>query len=243
MSRRVEPASDPFGRRTSGWNVTLEAVVFDFDGLMVDTEWAIYETSRVAFAEHGHELTVEAWATVVGINDDSDQGWWSGLLAAAGIEAFERERFDAVYSAQDRSNRDALPMLAGVEVLIDSLTSAGVPIGIASSSSLAWLDRHTLRLGVAERFGAIIGADTVGGVGKPAPDVYLRACADLCATPGRSVALEDSAHGVTAAKAAGMLAVAVPSRITRFNDFTHADLVVASLADLSVADIEALVSP
>ena len=73
----------------------------------------------------------------------------------------------------------------------------------------------------------------VGGVGKPAPDVYLRACADLGADPSRSVALEDSAHGVTAAKAAGMSVVAVPSHITRLNDFAHADLVVDSLAGTS----------
>ena len=113
-------------------------------------------------------------------------------------------------------------------MLVDSLVAAGVPIGVASSSSLEWLDRHLGRLGLRSRFAAVIGADLVGGVGKPAPDVYLRACADLGADPAQSVALEDSAHGVASAKAAGMAAVAVPSRITRFNDFTHADLVVDS---------------
>lgn len=220
--------------------MTLEAVVFDFDGLIIDSEWVIYETSRAAFAAHGHEVTVEAWATVVGINDETDQGWWSGLLAAAGIEGFERHDFEAAYAAQDRSNRDELPLLPGVEVLVDSLTAAGVPLGIASSSSLTWLDRHTGRLGLAKHFGAVVGADLVGGVGKPEPDVYLRACADLGADPAHSVALEDSAHGVTAARAAGMLAVAVPSRITRYNDFAHADLVVDSLTDLTVADLAGL---
>ena len=115
-------------------------------------------------------------------------------------------------------------------MLVDSLLAAGVPIGVASSSSLEWLDRHLGRLGLRSRFGAVIGADLVGGVGKPAPDVYLRACADLGADPAQSVALEDSAHGVASAKAAGMTAVAVPSRITRFNDFTQADLVVDSVA-------------
>ena len=89
-------------------------------------------------------------------------------------------------------------------------TAAGVPLGVASSSSVGWLERHLDRLGLLHRFGTLVGADLVGGVGKPAPDVYLRACADLGADPTRSVALEDSAHGVTAAKAAGMAAVAVP---------------------------------
>jgi HAD superfamily hydrolase (TIGR01509 family) len=221
--------------------VTLEAVVFDFDGLIIDSEWAIYETARAAFTVHGHDLTVEAWATIVGLGEDDDDLAWSTLLHAMGIDDLDRDAFSATHAAQERANRDALPLLPGVEVLVDSLTAAGVPIGVASSSSVGWLERHLGRLGLVQRFGAIVGADAVGGVGKPAPDVYLRACADLGAAPARSVALEDSGHGVTAAKAAGMVAVAVPSRITRHNDLTHADLVVGSLEDLSIDDLASIV--
>jgi len=229
-----------------GGPVTLGAVVFDFDGLMMDSEWAIYEAASVAFAAHGHGLEVAAWATVVGINDDVDASWWDRLCEAAGAVGFQRADFDAVY--EDGDARDAmraamlqLPALPGVEVLVDSLTSAGVPLGVASSSSTGWLERNLDRLGLLRRFGTLVGADAVGGVGKPAPDVYLRACADLGADPARSVALEDSAHGVTAAKAAGMPAVAVPSRITRFNDFGHADRVVESLEHVTIEDLAALV--
>jgi HAD superfamily hydrolase (TIGR01509 family) len=221
--------------------VTLEAVVLDFDGLIIDSEWLIFETACAAFAEHGHTLTIEAWSTIVGINDDTDDGWWARLCEASGVSGFDRSDYDAAYLAQPRPGRDDLPLLPGVAELVDELTVAGVPMGVASSSSRAWLDRHLTRLGVAERFGALIGADLVGGVGKPAPDVYLRACADLGARPARSVAIEDSAHGVAAARAAGMPTVAVPSRITRHNDFGHADLVVTSVADLDVACLAALV--
>jgi HAD superfamily hydrolase (TIGR01509 family) len=221
--------------------MSLDAVVFDFDGLIIDSEWAIYETAKLAFAVHGHDLSVAAWATIVGLGDD-DQLAWSTLLGAMGIEDFEMATFSATYAAQDRPDRDTLPLLPGVEVLVDSLTAAGVPIGVASSSSVGWLERHLDRLGLLHRFGTLVGADVVGGVGKPAPDVYLRACADLGADPHASVALEDSGHGVAAAKAAGMAAVAVPSRITRHNDLTRADLVVASLDSLSLADLEALVA-
>jgi HAD superfamily hydrolase (TIGR01509 family) len=221
--------------------VTLGAVVFDFDGLIIDSEWAIYETAKLAFAVHGHDLSVEAWATIVGLGDDDDELAWSTLLLAMGIDDFEMATYSATYAAQDRPNRDSLPLLPGVEVLVDSLTAARVPIGVASSSSVAWLERHLDRLGLLHRFGTLVGADVVGGVGKPAPDVYLRACADLGAHPRTSVALEDSGHGVTAAKAAGMVAVAVPSRITRHNDLTHADLVVDTLEDLSLSDLAALV--
>ena len=221
--------------------MTLQAVVFDFDGLIIDSEWVIFETARAAFEQHGHELTVEAWATIIGTNDRTDQEWWDTLCEASGISDFDQAMFDAAYEAQPRAGRDDLPALPGVAELIEALAAEGVALGVASSSSRSWLDRHLGRLGLIDRFGALVGADAVGGVGKPAPDVYLKACADLGAAPPRSVAIEDSAHGVTAAKAAGMAAVAVPSQITRFNDFTHADLVVASVADLDVDRLRSLV--
>lgn len=223
--------------------MTPDAVVFDFDGLIIDSEWVIFETALRAFAAHGHELSIEAWSTIVGTNDDHDPLWWDRLCAACGVEGFDRSRFEAAYEAQDRSNRDGLPALPGVTELVAELAAAGIPLGIASSSSRAWLDRHVDRLGLDAHFATLVGADLVGGVGKPAPDVYLKACADLGADPARSVALEDSAHGATAAKAAGMRVVAVPSQITRFNDFSHADLVVASLTDVTLATLAHLVPP
>lgn len=218
----------------------IDAVVFDFDGLILDTEWAIFESARTAFEAHGHTLSVEAWSTIIGTNSDNDASWWERVCEAAGITGFELEHFEAVYAVQDRSSRDHLPALPGVIELVEELATARVPLGIASSSSRAWLDRHISRLDLAPHFGTLVGSDLVGGVGKPAPDVYLRACADLGADPTRSVALEDSAHGATAAKAAGMTVVAVPSPITRFNDFAHVDLVVESLHDLTLAVLEEL---
>jgi len=221
----------------------LEAVIFDFDGLILDTEWAIYESAKTAFEVHGHTLSIEAWSTIIGTNSDEDDAWWIQVCDAAGVSGFELAHFEVAYEAQDRSSRDRLPALPGVVELIGELVGADVPLGIASSSSRAWLDRHIGRLQLGQHFGTLVGSDVVGGVGKPAPDVYLRACADLGADPTGSVALEDSAHGATAAKAAGMAVVAVPSRITMYNDFAHADLVVDSLLDLDVARLDALVTP
>lgn len=228
--------------------MTLEAVVFDFDGLVMDSEWVIYEAARAAFATHGHDLSVAAWATVVGINDEHDPTWWDQLCAAAGIAGFDRAAFDGVFEAGAerevmRARMLDLPALPGVGPLVEALAAVGVGLGVASSSSTGWLERNLDRLGLLHRFDTLVGADVVGGVGKPAPDVYLRACGDLGVAPARAVALEDSAHGVSAAKAAGMGAVAVPSRITRHNDFPHADLVVGSLSELTVATLAALVAP
>lgn len=218
----------------------LQAVVFDFDGLIVDTEWPIYETSAATFAELGHELPLERWAAIVGLSD-GESGWYDVLSEQMGLTV-PRAEFDERYFAQDRSNRDTLPVLPGVVDLLDGLDAAGVPAGIASSSSVEWLERHLGRLGLLDRFQVLAGVDRVGGVGKPAPDSYLLACAELDADPARSVALEDSAHGMAAALAAGMVAVAVPTRITRFTSFDGAHRVVETLAGLTVGDLDQLVA-
>jgi HAD superfamily hydrolase (TIGR01509 family) len=217
----------------------LGAVVFDFDGLIVDTEWSIYEMAAATFAGFGIELEVPVWATIVGLADASD--WWSVLCEAQGWR-IDRDEWWRRYRAMDRSFRDGLPALPGVAELLGALEEAGVPRGIASSSDREWIEGHLGRLGLLDRFDTIAGVDRTGGVGKPAPDVYLLACTDLGAEPSRAVAIEDSGHGLAAAKAAGMAAVAIPSRITRHTDLSAADLTVGSLAELAVADLEALVA-
>ena len=93
--------------------------------------------------------------------------------------------------------------------LLDGLEAAGVPAGSRRARHREWIDGHLGRLGLLDRFATVAGVDRTG-VGKPAPDVYLLACADLGADPARSVAVEDSAHGIAAAKAAGLFCVAVP---------------------------------
>jgi putative hydrolase of the HAD superfamily len=222
-------------------SVGLDAVVFDLDGLIIDSEWAIFETAVAAFAAHGHELTMEAWSVVVGTHDNDDDTAWDRLCDAVGV-TFAKEDYVAAYEAQDRSNRDRLPALPGVRELVAALGEAGVPIGVASSSTLPWVERHIERLELHTHFGTLVGREVVGNVGKPRPDVYLHACAVLGAEPSRSVALEDSHHGVASAKAAGMRAVAVPSRLTSIHDFTAADLVVGSLTELDVPTLAGLVT-
>jgi HAD superfamily hydrolase (TIGR01509 family) len=214
----------------------LDAVVFDFDGLIVDTETPIYEASRAALEGLGHRLSVEAWATVVGHGDEDS---FAALCRALDAEV-DRDAFDAGYQAQDRSWRDRQPVLPGVVDLLDALAADGVPCGIASSSPMAWIDGHLVRLGLRDRFATIASVDRVGGRAKPAPDAYLLACADLGAHPARSVAIEDSAPGTMAAHAAGLKVVAVPSHITRHTDTSRADLTVASVAELTPAALAAL---
>lgn len=212
-----------------------DAVVFDFDGLILDTETPIYRASADALARLGHDLSVEAWATVVGHGDEDS---FSALCRAVGSD-LDREAFDTAYAAQDRSWRDTQPALPGVVELLDALDVAGVPCAIASSSPASWIEGHLDRLGLGDRFEAIASEDRVGGRAKPAPDTYLLACHDLGVDPARAVALEDSAPGIAAALAAGLTVVAVPSSITRHTDLSAAHATVPSLEHLTLAELGA----
>ena len=214
-----------------------DAVVFDFDGLIVDTETPIFHASQTVLAGLGHEISVEAWATVVGLGDDDS---FAALCRAVGAD-LDRSAYELAYRAQDKSWRHTQPALPGVVALLDELGAAGVACGVSSSSPTEWIESHLGRLGLRDRFDTIASVDRVGGRSKPAPDSYLLACRDLAAKPARTVALEDSAHGIAAALSAGLMVVAVPSHITRHTDLSAAHLTVGSLADISLADLTALV--
>ena len=213
-----------------------DAVVFDFDGLIVDTETPIFQASQIAVASLGHQIGVEAWATVVGLGDDDS---FAALCRAIGAD-LDRTAYEMAYRAQDKSWRHTQPALPGVITLLDELRAAGVACGISSSSPAEWIEDHLGRLGLRDRFGTIASVDRVGGRAKPAPDSYLLACQDLAANPARTVALEDSAHGIAAALAAGLMVVAVPSHITQHTDLSAAQLTVGSLEDIALADLAAL---
>jgi len=215
---------------------TLGGVVFDFDGLIVDSEMPIFEMSRAALAEMGHAIDIEAWSSVVGLGDADSH---AALCSAVGADV-DRDEFDALYQRQDRRWKDHLDPLPGVVDLLADLAGAGVPCAVASSSSSGWVVGHLERLGLDGFFAAVATSDRVGGRTKPAPDLYVMACRELDVNRSSAVALEDSAHGVTAALTAGLSVVAVPSAITVHTDLSAAHRVVRSLEEVTVADLEGL---
>ena len=218
----------------------MKAVVFDFDGLICDSEWPIYEMAATAFRQFEVTLEPSLWADVVGLADD-DHDWFARICERTGA-AIDRTEFDRCYRARDRSWRDRMEPMPGVVDLIADIAERGVPRGIASSSTSQWVEEHLLRMGLRDRFDAIVGFDHTG-VGKPAPDVYVAVCKELGVEPADALALEDSAHGVAAAKAAGMWCIAVPNRITVHNIFTLADgVATGGLAGLTFPDLLALLS-
>lgn len=216
----------------------IEAVVFDFDGTIFDSETPIFRASAAALAEMGLNLTIEGWATVVGHGEDDS---YRALCAAVGAP-FDRTEFEARYDAQDRSWRDTLPALPGVRELVQELVAAAVPLGIASSSPASWVEHHLDRLGLRDAFTVVATRDRVDGRSKPDPASYRFAVQHLGAHPARSVAIEDSRPGITAALGAGLTVVAVPSEITVHTDLSGAHHTVASVADLDLAGLSALLA-
>jgi HAD superfamily hydrolase (TIGR01509 family) len=209
----------------------FRAAVFDFDGVICDTEWPEFEATRRAFAEQGVALTVDDWAHTIGHSWDAV---WVDLRARHG-----HLDLDALRGARKAIHRELIaeqPVLPGVVDLLDEADSLGIALLVASNSDHAWVDGNLRRLGLRDRFRSLHTIDTVTR-GKPAPDPYLAACAAVGADPRRSIAIEDSSTGVASAVAAGLFTIAVPHDLTASHDVSAADLVVSTLVGLSLSSL------
>jgi HAD superfamily hydrolase (TIGR01509 family) len=214
--------------------VTLAAIVFDFDGLILDTEWSVYRSIAEIYSDHGHELDIEWWRSIVGTVGGDD---WSARLESLVGEALDHRALNERARERHHELIAVMHPLPGVAELVDAAHAEGVRLAVASSSSTSWVEHHLTRIGLHARFDALCGRDVVGGRGKPDPGVYLAALHAVGVAAADAVAIEDSPHGVAAAKAAGIACVAVPNRITAPGDFSAADLVVDSVAALTLAEL------
>ena len=214
------------------------SVVLDFDGLFLDTEWCEYRTVADVFAAHGTELSLDLWLTFIGTTDHPH---WADVLEEQLGHAIDRPEWVPARRLAAVECARKLELLPGVGLLLDQLDEAGVRYGVASSSPADWVELHLGERGLLDRLATVVTGDEVH-LTKPDPALYRLACERMGVDPANAVALEDSVHGVTAAKAAGMWAVAVPSYLTQGMDFSHADLRVASCLELDVPRLAALVA-
>jgi HAD superfamily hydrolase (TIGR01509 family) len=216
----------------------VRALVFDFDGLILDTETPEFTVWNQIFAEHGVEMPSDYWIQVIGRGAEQQIERPPELLTRltgsyVETESARLERRGRILELIQREQ--ARP---GVVSLLDQAREAGVPAAIASSSRHEWVDGFVDRLGLLDRFQAILCADDVQRA-KPFPDLYLLACERLQAEPTHSIALEDSPNGIAAAKSAGLFTIAVPNSVTANLDLSAADL---RIDDLSTVQIELLAS-
>jgi HAD superfamily hydrolase (TIGR01509 family) len=208
----------------------IELVIFDFDGLILDTEGPAFRSWQEIYAAHGCRLDLDTWAVCIGTTDSFDP--CADLAARLGrpldrlaLEAERERRFDELLAGE--------ALRPGVTAWMDVAATRGLRLGVASSSSRAWVTGHLDRFGLLERFHAVRCADDVRQV-KPEPELYLAVLDALGIPAARAVAVEDSPNGVLAAKRAGLYCVAVPNALTEGLPLDQADLCVPSLAAVTL---------
>ena len=217
-------------------SIPFRAIVFDFDGLIVDTEQPIYEAYSTLFAELGATLPLSVWQEVIGRGAGTEAAFVH-LESSIGREV-DRDAMIAEARARRWEGTLTLPPREGVAELIAEAKEAGLTLAVASSSSFAWVNGHLDRLGLLPSFDAVCTRDDVVDT-KPDPAVYCLALERLGVEPCDAFAIEDSPNGVTAAKAAGLRCVAAPNPLTAGMDLRHADCVLPSLAGVSLAEVVA----
>ncbi len=201
------------------------ALVFDYDGTLIDTESIEFEVWQRVYEQHGQELRLEDWLHVVGGSSTQDlrQPLERRVGRSLDWEAIDRRRLEhyhGLFEAQD--------LLPGVRRLFREAAERGWPIGVASNSSRAWVEKGLKRFGLLGQVGSLRCRDTASRP-KPDPAPYVEAVADLGGRVELSFAFEDSKPGVASAKAAGLTVIAIPNSLTRHHDLSAAHRILASL--------------
>lgn len=204
------------------------AVIFDMDGLLLDTETLWHEAEVELFRRHGDEFTWDDKMAVIGTSFEITARYFADRLGrppedgAALVDEMVALMHDRVRRQVD-ARPGAVELVAGIRAL------DGVRLGLASNSPRFLVDDALATAGLVDVFETIVTSSDVEHA-KPAPDIYLRACQDLGVDPSEALALEDSASGVAAAKAAGLTCIAVPQFAE--TDVSAADRIVNSLEEL-----------
>lgn len=203
------------------------AVVFDNDGLLLDTEPCWTAAQEAVFRSHGRTFDLAAKRALVGTSPRTAAPLLEALLASPGAG---RQLSDEMYALALTEISEGASPRAGATELVAKLRSARIPLAVASNAPRRHLLAGLRRVGLERAFGVVLGVDDVANP-KPAPDLYLAACRALKVAPSRAIALEDSPPGVASARAAGLRVIGIPSVP---GVVLAADLVAGSLGDAVV---------
>ncbi len=216
----------------------IQGIVFDFDGVILDTEMSAYQTWLEIYQEYGCELPFSTWAICIG---GSPQLFDPTLYLEEQIgrpvpreELWRRRRERHV---EIMSTQLAMP---GIEEYLHEGKRLGLKMGVASSSTHEWVDSHLARLGLLDYFDTIKCRGDVAQT-KPDPALYLAVLKALGLPGEQAIAIEDSPNGVTAAQRAGIFCVAVPNPVTAQLPLEHADFHMTSLMEMPLAQLLAIV--
>jgi HAD superfamily hydrolase (TIGR01509 family) len=212
----------------------IRALIMDFDGLILDTEVPSFQSWDEIFQEYGCSLHLSAWAAWLGGSPDMFDPY--EYLETQLGRAVDREEIRRKQVQREAELIEAQAILPGVEDCIADAKRLGLKLGVASSSDREWVFGHLSRLGLIGHFDGIKCLEDVE-TAKPDPGLFLAVLDELGIGPDEAVVLEDSPHGITAAKAAGIFCVAVPNSLTRQLSTDHADLRLDSLAELPLEEL------
>lgn len=230
----------------------LRGLLFDFDGTILDSEDGIHAAWTRVFAEHGASFTEAEWSTLIGATREDPNAWDPvAALQERATRPVDMPTVRARIREEHLANTPHEP-LPGVRELVEEAVAADIHLGIGTSS-VGWWSQHFLPLtGLDEHFDVLVSRDDVGGVTKPAPDIFneaIRRMSQVAMIVGEQplmraqvVVIEDSPNGIRAAKAAGCKVVAVPTGLTRDRVAAEEpDLLVHSLTEVTLADLRSLV--
>lgn len=209
----------------------IRGLIFDFDGLILDTESTIYQSWLELYREFGQDLPFDEWGQIIGTSENEHFDPLERLEEALGHPLKDRENIRARRLEHEVSLVVQQPILPGVVDYLENAKELGLKMAVASSSDLDWVGGHLKRLGLIGYFDAVHTSDDVQRT-KPHPELFLLALESLGIEADQAIVLEDSPNGVTAAQTAGMFCVAVPNPLTQLLDLDHADLKLESLAKI-----------
>ncbi len=216
----------------------IQALIFDFDGLILDTEESEFQSWQEVFAENNAHLPLDQWAVCIGTGAESFDVY--GYLEEQIGHAVQREEI----AKNRRMRHDELlalkNVLPGVEFYILDAKRLGLKLGVASSSSRAWVTGHLSRLGLLSYFDYLRCGDEVQHK-KPDPELYLDVLKHFGIAGEQAIVLEDSPNGIRAGQAAGIFSIAIPNVVTGQLPLEHADLRLTSMAAMPLEKLIALV--
>lgn len=208
----------------------IKAIVFDFDGVILDSERIMYLVMQKMFHEYHVNLPLSLWSQAIGTQHGFDSIKYLEERSHVKIDraSFLGERDHLFNVLVDREE-----VLPGVKSVLSQADSLGLKIGLATSSKGDWPRRHLKRFGLADYFQSIKSMDDVQKV-KPDPELYIQSLQSLQVQPKEAIAIEDSFNGSLAAKKAGMYCIVVPNAVTKQMPFGHVDGCFKSLQDVSL---------
>lgn len=215
----------------------LQALLFDFDGLIIDTEWPEFLAWQEMYRRYGVELTIETWLPCVGRGQTTRVfDPYNDLVERLG-RTLDRVDIEDQCMQRNLELINEQPILPGVKELIAAAKQRDLRLAVVSSSSRSWVAGHLSRLKLLDFFDVLVCGDEVEHA-KPYPDLYLLAQEKVGVNASQAIALEDSYNGMLSARSAGLFCVVVPGRLTQYMTFGEVDLRVNSLAELTLDMLE-----